>query len=264
MTAAEGRPAPPVAGRAADRRADARAGRRADPELGALPSLCPYLATPDGDLAQRDAPSASTAAWRSPARAAGRREAASAVPRRRAYVGCATYGAAEAARARWPVRHAGQTRPVARMTPVILDHGRFDLRMPAFQRGSDAPARPSWSGCSGWPWPRSSSRARRLTGACRHERSRIGVARRERCAAAPTSPRRFAQRIDRARPIRPTDPANAPRRRRSPSAHARPRHGEPQRDAQPTVRCDVQGQERRHADRRSRRGSARRSASSST
>ena len=47
-----------------------------------------------------------------------------------AHLGCATYGAAEASR-----DAAGQpvtpNRPIARMTPVILDRGRFDLRMPA-------------------------------------------------------------------------------------------------------------------------------------
>jgi LysM repeat protein len=48
-----------------------------------------------------------------------------------AHVGCATYGAAIAARAEPPVRHAEHLRPVARMTPVILDQGRFDLRVPS-------------------------------------------------------------------------------------------------------------------------------------
>jgi LysM repeat protein len=49
-----------------------------------------------------------------------------------AHVRCATFGAAQATRAT-----AGTvmpaTRPVARMTPVILDHRRFDLRVPALR-----------------------------------------------------------------------------------------------------------------------------------
>jgi LysM repeat protein len=96
---------------------------------GSLPSLCPYLATPDGS-------------WRSAS--ANREHRCTAVnppvpltleKQRRlclvdAHVGCATYGAAIASR---DSSHppALQNRPVARMTPIILDHGRFDLRMPA-------------------------------------------------------------------------------------------------------------------------------------
>ena len=99
------------------------------PRPGALPSLCPYLATPDGS-------------WRSAS--ADREHRCMAVnppvplaleKQRRlclvdAHVGCATYGAALASR---DSTHppALQNRPIARMTPVILDHGRFDFRMPA-------------------------------------------------------------------------------------------------------------------------------------
>jgi LysM repeat protein len=97
---------------------------------GALPALCPYLATPDGS-------------WRSarPVREHQCQAVNPPVPlaiekQRRlclvdAHIGCATYGAAVAARAEPLVRHAEHLRPVARMTPVILDHGRFDLRVPS-------------------------------------------------------------------------------------------------------------------------------------
>lgn len=102
----------------------------ADLSAGELPTLCPYLATPEGS-------------WRS-ARPVREHHCMAVTPpvplaaekQRRlclvdAHVGCATYGAAIAARAEPLVRHAEHLRPVARMTPVILDHGRFDLRVPA-------------------------------------------------------------------------------------------------------------------------------------
>ena len=99
------------------------------PRPATLPSLCPYLATPDGT-------------WRSASAVREHRCMAVSPPvplalekQRRlclvdAHVGCATYGAALASRASThpPALH---NRPIARMTPVILDHGRFDLRMPA-------------------------------------------------------------------------------------------------------------------------------------
>ncbi len=127
---AEGRPAPPASPLRTDL---ATPGDfRADLELGALPALCPFLATPEGT-------------WRS-ARAVREHRCMAVSPpvplaaekQRRlclvdAHVGCATYGAAMAARSGSPARHAGPTRPVARMTPVILDQGRLDIRMPAFQ-----------------------------------------------------------------------------------------------------------------------------------
>jgi LysM repeat protein len=47
------------------------------------------------------------------------------------HVDCATYGAAVVGHA--ATGHAGHSRPLARMTPVILDHGRFDLRLPALR-----------------------------------------------------------------------------------------------------------------------------------
>ena len=47
-----------------------------------------------------------------------------------AHLDCATYGAAEANRDAGRPR-SGPSRPFAKMTPVILDQGRFDLRMPA-------------------------------------------------------------------------------------------------------------------------------------
>lgn len=48
------------------------------------------------------------------------------------HIDCATFGAATASRAE-TARVASRSRPIARMTPVILDHGRFDLRIPAFR-----------------------------------------------------------------------------------------------------------------------------------
>lgn len=96
-----------------------------------LPALCPYLATPDGS-------------WRSATAIREHRCTAVAPPiqlalekQRRlclvaAHRGCATYGVAEATRV--PTRSdAAGSRPIARMTPVILDHGRFDLRFPGLR-----------------------------------------------------------------------------------------------------------------------------------
>jgi LysM repeat protein len=48
---------------------------------------------------------------------------------------CATYLAAQAASGAIPGRAPGLPRPIARTAPVILDHGRFSISMPAF--GSD-------------------------------------------------------------------------------------------------------------------------------
>jgi LysM repeat protein len=116
MSAVEGLPAPLPSSDPTDR----RAGR-------SLPTLCPYLTTPEGS-------------WRSASAIREHRCAAVAPPiplalekQRRlclvaGHTGCATYGAAEAAK---PSGGNGLvSRPVARMTPVILDHGRFDLRFP--------------------------------------------------------------------------------------------------------------------------------------
>jgi LysM repeat protein len=50
-----------------------------------------------------------------------------------AHTSCATYGAAMAARAEPPGKLSGHSRPIARMTPVILDQGRFDVRIPAWR-----------------------------------------------------------------------------------------------------------------------------------
>jgi len=105
-------------------------GAGTEPGTGGLPNLCPFLATPDGT-------------WRS-ARAVREHRCMAVTPpvplaaekQRRlclvdAHVSCATYGAAIAARSDSPQRHAVHSRPIARMTPVILDHGRFDIRIPA-------------------------------------------------------------------------------------------------------------------------------------
>ncbi len=100
-------------------------GRR--PRPGALPALCPYLAAADG-------------AWRSASANRDHRCTAVNPPvllapekQRRlclveAHVGCATFDAAQAdPRRREP--SGPHNRPIARMAPVILDHGRFDLRL---------------------------------------------------------------------------------------------------------------------------------------
>jgi LysM repeat protein len=121
MSAANGLPVPPTS-------VEPSAGRLV---RGALPSLCPYLATRDGG-------------WRSAMAIGDHRCMAVAPPvplalekQRRlclvaAHTGCSTFGAAEAARAQ---SRAGlpSSRPIARMTPVILDQGRFDFHMPAFR-----------------------------------------------------------------------------------------------------------------------------------
>ena len=95
-----------------------------------LTRVCPYLAAADG-------------AWRSAAVAREHRCGAVAPPaplaaekQRRLclapdHVGCATFEAARAAR---PVAHdrtPALPRPLARTTPVVLDHGRLTLTMPA-------------------------------------------------------------------------------------------------------------------------------------
>lgn len=121
MTPVEDPPAPP----------SPTGSTRSGPPGTTLPDLCPYLATPDG-------------AWRSATAIREHRCMAVAPPvqlalekQRRlclvaAHAECATYGAAEAERAPARAVVAG-TRPIARMTPVILDRGRFDLRMPALR-----------------------------------------------------------------------------------------------------------------------------------
>lgn len=102
------------------------------PRPGFLPSLCPYLATPEGT-------------WRSAVPVREHRCTAVAPPvplapekQRRlclteSHAGCATFGAAMAARAVPTERAFGHLRPVARTTPVVLDQGRFDLRFPAIR-----------------------------------------------------------------------------------------------------------------------------------
>ena len=97
---------------------------------GTLPNLCPYLATADGN-------------WRSSSAVREHRCVAVTPPvplaiekQRRLclvaeHVNCATYGAAMAARPPIATRTDAGRRAIARTTPVILDHGRFDVRLPA-------------------------------------------------------------------------------------------------------------------------------------
>lgn len=101
-----------------------------NPRADALPTLCPYLATLDGT-------------WRSASATREHHCMAVAPPvhlapekQRRlclvaAHVDCATYGAAVAARAGPSDRFAGHSRPIARTTPIVLDQGGLDLRIPA-------------------------------------------------------------------------------------------------------------------------------------
>ena len=102
-----------------------------EPGPGVLPALCPYLATLDGT-------------WRSATAVRDHRCMAVSPPVQLAaekqrrlclvdrHVDCATYNAAVAGRAE-SAPAAGHSRPIARMTPVVLDHGRFDLRIPALR-----------------------------------------------------------------------------------------------------------------------------------
>lgn len=101
-----------------------------DLPAGELPTLCPYLATPEGTWrSARPVREHHCVAVSPPAPLAAEKQRRLCLVD--AHVGCATYGAAMAARAEPLVRHADHVRPVARMTPVILDHGRFDIRVPA-------------------------------------------------------------------------------------------------------------------------------------
>jgi LysM repeat protein len=102
------------------------------PRIDGLPVICPYLATADGS-------------WRSANAVRDHRCTAvsPAVPlalekQRRlcldaAHEDCATYLAAEAARAAARERYPAPSRPIARMTPLILDQTRFDVRLPALR-----------------------------------------------------------------------------------------------------------------------------------
>jgi LysM repeat protein len=94
-----------------------------------VPDLCPYLATDEGT-------------WRSSTAVREHRCMAVTPPvplalekQRRLclvadHANCATYGAALAAHPP-PARQLDPgVRPIARTTPLVLDHGRFDLRLP--------------------------------------------------------------------------------------------------------------------------------------
>jgi len=121
MSAVEGLPAPGPR---------AHATATAGPRPANLPTLCPYLATVDGT-------------WRSATAVRDHRCMAVSPPVQLAaekqrrlclvdrHVDCATYGAAVAGHA--SIGHADRSRPIARMTPVILDHGRFDLHLPTLR-----------------------------------------------------------------------------------------------------------------------------------
>lgn len=128
MTAVEGLPTSPPSRDSGDL-APLRDG--SDRAAG-IREICPYLATADG-------------AWRSAYAVRDHRctAVAPAVPlalekqRRLCLVAshedCATYLAAESGHGGPRARRSGSARPIARMTPVILDPGRFDVRLPAFR-----------------------------------------------------------------------------------------------------------------------------------
>lgn len=102
------------------------------PASAGFPSLCPYLATTDGN-------------WRSSSPAREHRCVAVTPPvplavdkqRRLCLVAdhqdCSTYGAAVAARPPFALATTPRGRTIARTTPVVLDHTRFDLRLPALR-----------------------------------------------------------------------------------------------------------------------------------
>ena len=99
---------------------------------GALPTLCPYLATTEGT-------------WRSSTAVREHRCIAVSPPvplaldkqRRLCLVAdhetCATFAAATAARPSYALAATPRGRVIARTTPVVLDQTRFDLRIPAFR-----------------------------------------------------------------------------------------------------------------------------------
>jgi LysM repeat protein len=103
-----------------------------EPRAGALPSLCPYLATLDGNWRSATAVREHRCMAVSPPvqLAAEKQRRLCLVDR---HIDCATYSAAIGSRAGTAARTPGHSRPIARMTPVILDHGRFDLRIPAWR-----------------------------------------------------------------------------------------------------------------------------------
>jgi LysM repeat protein len=102
------------------------------PRQAPLTGICPYLAAADG-------------AWRSSTVAREHRCGAVAPPallaaekQRRLcltddFVSCATYEAARAARPNGAERLGTLPRPLARTAPVVLDHGRISVTMPALR-----------------------------------------------------------------------------------------------------------------------------------
>lgn len=119
MTAAERLPAPLPSGRTGAK----------EPPFDALPALCPFLATPEGN-------------WRSASPVREHQCMAVSPPVQLApekqrrlclvegHVSCATYGAALAVRSGPTQPRVSSARPIARMTPVVLDRGRIEIRIP--------------------------------------------------------------------------------------------------------------------------------------
>jgi LysM repeat protein len=108
-----------------------------DPAVDRLARICPYLETADGG-------------WRSASVAREHRCGAVTPPailgaekQRRlcltaAHVTCSTYEAARAARRIGPERAPTLPRPLARTTPVVLDHGRMAIAVPALRTDRSA------------------------------------------------------------------------------------------------------------------------------
>lgn len=96
---------------------------------GIVPSLCPYLATPEGTWRSAvPVPEHRCTAVSPPVQLAPEKQRRLCLTE--SHAGCSTFGAAMAARGVPTERPSGHLRPVARTTPVVLDRGRFDLRIP--------------------------------------------------------------------------------------------------------------------------------------
>jgi LysM repeat protein len=103
-----------------------------EPIPDALTSLCPYLATPDGNWRRANVDREHRCMAVSPP------VQLTAEKQRRlclvdSHVNCATYNAAVGAYPGPAERPTAHLRPIARMTPVILDQGRFVWRIPALR-----------------------------------------------------------------------------------------------------------------------------------
>ncbi len=122
MSAGEGRPGP----------LPSVDPRPPNPRADALPALCPYLATLDGNSrrasANRDH---RCVAVSPPVQLAPEKQRRLCLVAD--HVNCATYGAALNAHDSLPDRVPGHARPIARIRPIVLDEGRFAGQLPALR-----------------------------------------------------------------------------------------------------------------------------------